>query len=273
MQNGIEKMKIKFLKCGYCKNIERVELNNGKFKQKEFYALSAFINHKNGNFLFDTGYSSHFKEATKKFPYSLYAKVTPHYVKQEDYLINQLNEEIDYIFISHFHADHIAGIKDFENSKIICSKKEYYYLKNKKGFSALKNGFLPDLLPNNFEERAIFIEDFKEIEFPIKNSGFKKGYDIFNDKSLIAISLFGHTIGQYGLFINGEKKYFLISDAVWNSKAFINKIYPSKITKLIKYDYKEYIKTIEKLNIFYNETKDFITIVPTHDTKLIDKLI
>lgn len=266
-------MQFKFIKAGYCSNIERITLKGGSMKKVKFPAMSLFIKSDKFNILFDTGYSSSFEEETKKLPYSIYAKTTPHVVLENEFVKNNVNESIDYIFISHFHADHIAGLRDFKNSKFICSRIEYEFLKDKKGISALVKGFIPKLLPDDFENRVVFIEDKKLIDNPIKNSVFTKVYDLFGDRKLLAVKLDGHSIGQYGLIINDKKKMFLIADATCSTKAYKERIYPSSIMGLIHHNFKEYKKTIDKLNKFYKEVEEDVLIIPTHDMELLEQII
>ena len=154
----------KILKAGYCLQNELCSIIKGKNKQTKFYAMFVLLKHeKYGNILFDTGYSNYFYKASKNFPYSIYANITPVYIDEENSAKCQLEklgimpDEISYIIISHFHADHIAGLKDFNKAKFICLKSAYQNIKNKKNFSSLKEGFLPDLLPV-FRKKATYFQ-------------------------------------------------------------------------------------------------------------------
>ncbi|VYU61657.1 MBL fold metallo-hydrolase [Clostridium tertium] len=261
-------MKVRFIDCGYCSNIERLVRKKGKLKKIRFPALTVYIEHPRGNVLFDTGYSKHFYESVKKFPYNLYGLLTPCTVKEEEYATNVLKgKKIDLILLSHFHADHIAGLKDFPNIPIICSKKEYFHLKNKKNFKALKEGFIPNLLPSDYEDRVKYIEDLEVSKNPIKNSVFTKVYDLFDDGKLLVVELPGHSKNTLGLIINDEKKYFLISDSAWVKENYLEGDYPSKLTRLIMDDYKEFIKTLQKIVKFSKETNNEFQIVATHEMR------
>jgi glyoxylase-like metal-dependent hydrolase (beta-lactamase superfamily II) len=260
MQNGGEKIimikDFKLLKAGHCKQLERVSIASGKWRHIEFPSLFSLITHTTkGNILFDTGYSSHFFDASKKFPYLIYPLVTPVTLKKEDIAVNQINrfnvsaESVKIIFISHFHADHIAGIKDFPQATFICSKEEYKFMIQKSGFAAVTNAFLPALMPSDFASRARFIEDCKVINISSELTPFKSGYDLFSDQSLIAVSLPGHTISQYGLFLKApEAEYFLVGDACWSCEAYEKNIPPAKLASFIFYKWQTYLKTLEMLH-------------------------
>ena len=65
----------------------------------------------------------------QKFPYSVYAKLTPVHFTEEQSIKQQLlldgiqPEEIKYIILSHFHGDHTAGLPDFPKSENINLRK------------------------------------------------------------------------------------------------------------------------------------------------------
>jgi glyoxylase-like metal-dependent hydrolase (beta-lactamase superfamily II) len=253
------KVDIKILKSGYCLGNKNKVLSNSKSEIQKFYAGFALIEHPIfGKILFDTGYSKHFFEAVKHFPYSIYAKITPVTLDNE---INLDNENIKYVIISHFHADHISGLKNFKNAKFICSKTSYVSIKEKTGFNAVIKGFLPDLLPEDFRSRLLFIEDISK---KIKIEIFETCYDIFQDGSIIAVNLDGHTKGQIGIIVDSNQGgKFLISDACWNSISYKENILPPSYVLNLLGNRKEYILTLNKIHNFYEKNKN-IQIIPSH---------
>jgi glyoxylase-like metal-dependent hydrolase (beta-lactamase superfamily II) len=258
---------IEIYEIGYCKHPEFMVLRGGSFKSVKFPAMVASIEHKKGNLLFDTGYSTHFFDTTKRFPEKFYALTTP--VTLDKPLCERINKKIDYIFISHFHADHIGGLKDFPNAHIFCSKEAYELSQSKKlsRFSKTKQGVLPALLPEDFERRVTFIEDLKEIDLPPSLYPFTKGYTILDD--IYIIELPGHAHGQYGMLVDN---YFFISDAIWDIRAITENAKPNILTSLIMKDMKEYYFTIEKLKILHKNNSK-IEIIPTHCTRTLNKYI
>jgi len=255
--------------AGYCKHCERMTLKKGRMKQEKYPALCALIKHpQHGYILFDTGYSDRFFTLTEKFPFSLYRYLTP--VKLNKSLKDQLiehhiaPEEIKYIVVSHFHADHIGGLIDFPNAQFICHPDAIEDIKDKKGFRALIQGFLPKLVPGDFYQRLILLDK----ETPLESSllPFTKGFDLFNDGLLIAVSLPGHAKGQIGLYFKSSKETFLVADSCWHEETFKELIYPSGLTYLIHHDKTAYQQTIKNLHALHGHNKD-IDIIPSHCKK------
>ncbi|ETO92944.1 Zn-dependent hydrolase GumP [Legionella longbeachae] len=254
--------------AGFCKHCERMTLTTGRFKQCEYPALCALINHpERGYILFDTGYTQKFYHLTKKFPASLYRRLTPVFLKKS--LKEQLadkgisSEAIRYVIISHFHADHIGGLCDFPQAQFICHREAVDAIRHKKGWSALIKGFLPGLLPSDFYERLIFLEN--EVKLDANLAPFSLGFDVFNDGRLMAISLPGHAPGHIGLYFKSINDTFLIADSCWHQETFQTLVYPSELTYLVHHDRMAYRKTIQNLHALYQQNKA-IRMIPAHCT-------
>lgn len=260
----------RLFEVGYCKHCQRMTLKNGRFKKYEYPSFCALIKHQNhGYILFDTGYSERFTSLTQKFPASLYRRLTPmtlaKSLKDQLLEIHIKPEDINYIVISHFHADHIGGLRDFPNAQFICHPEAIDDIRHKNGLRALFNGFLPGLLPKDFYERLFLMEN--EIKLGEHLLPFSKGFDVFGDDSLIAIPLPGHAKGQIGLYFKAPNDTFLIADSCWHQETFKELIYPSQLTYLIHHDKTAYVNTIQKLHELYQRNKA-IDIIPSHCQQL-----
>jgi glyoxylase-like metal-dependent hydrolase (beta-lactamase superfamily II) len=265
---------IKLYECGYCTHPEKIVLPNGTLKSIEFPATVALIKHPiKGYILFDTGYGRHFIEATKKFPYSLYAKLTPVFFTEEKSIKKQLEidgikaGDINTIILSHFHGDHTGGLKDFPDAKILTFRKGYEPIKSMSKLRALTKGCLLDLIPEDIDTRITFI-DQAEIKLDNGYGEFTTGFDVFGDKSIIAVDLTGHAIGQFGIFVNLQsgKRVLLCADAVWLSQAYEKLIFPHKVANLLIEDIKAYKKNVIKIH-HLSRTNSEIDILPTHCQK------
>ncbi|MGL1904360.1 MAG: MBL fold metallo-hydrolase [Fibrobacterales bacterium] len=264
-------MDIKFIEAGYCTHPEFIVKKGGSFKPSIFPSTVALINHPSkGYILFDTGYSHNFYTATAHFPEKLYALLTPVYVTPEATAAYQLKlhgidpEDIKHVIISHFHADHVAGIRDFPSAQYHFIDEAYRNVVTLNRFAQVKNGFLKDLLPENFEKRAHAISKSEQIDCGSLIDPITSGWDIFNDGSIIGVSLPGHVPGHMGLFLSAsDADYLLISDACWIEDQFkrLSKIHP--LAYLIIHDKSLYLDTIKKLHTLHLRSKN-LNIIPCH---------
>ncbi|CEG55621.1 MBL fold metallo-hydrolase [Legionella fallonii] len=257
----------KLLEAGFCKHCEKMTLKKGRLKQCEYPAICALIKHpQQGYILFDTGYSDRFFNLTRKFPFSLYRYLTPVTIQKslkEQLLEQHIHpDEINYIVISHFHADHIGSLKDFPKARFFCHQEALADIKNKKGLRALIQGFLPGLLPADFYERLIILGN-KESILASHLAPFTRGFDLFDDGLIFAIPLPGHAQGQIGLYFKAIKETFLIADSCWHQETFQQLIYPHVLTYLIHHDKEAYQNTIQNLHALYQQNKE-MDIIPSH---------
>lgn len=274
-------MAFKLFNTGYCTSLNKLAMKTAPWRCHRFPALFALIQHpQHGNILFDTGHSEHFHRLTNKFPMKIYSWLVA--VDHDPKLgaANQLKEfgikpeEVDYIIISHFHADHIGALCDFPKAKFIYLQTAYDAVKNLNRFLALKAGFLSGLIPEDFMERSQPLELRQLRSLPKMYSPFTMGYDIFNDDSILAIELPGHAKGQLGLFLKtaSREKIFLIADACWSSEAYLKLIPPHTISFLAMAGKKEYMNTLTKIHELKNSSPD-IQIIPSHCNTVWDKIV
>jgi len=255
------------LEAGFCRHCERMTLKTGHIRQREYPSICALITHpQHGYILFDTGYTQRFFDLTKKFPFSLYRYLTP--VTLQKSLKEQLLEQgispddIHYIVISHFHADHIGGLRDFPNARFICHKEGMDEIKQRRGIRGLLKGFLPGLLPSDFFDRLMLL-DKNHIDLNPDLYPFFTGFDLFGDGQIIAIPLPGHAKGHIGLYLKAAKEAFLIADSCWHQETFQSLDFPSHLTYLIHDNKDAYIQTIKNIHALHKNNKS-IDIIPSH---------
>jgi glyoxylase-like metal-dependent hydrolase (beta-lactamase superfamily II) len=273
----MKKVKLFLNYAGYCIANQKHAIQGGANKNMQFNALFALILHpEKGWILFDTGYSERFFTVTRNFPNSIYAYLTKVTVSSQDEIQAQLNHfgicasDVKHVIISHFHADHIGGTKDFENAHFYCSRAGYKQMKAIPSFLGVTKGILKGLLPDDFDDRVMIIED---IATKKQDNIFGVKYDMWGDESIILYDLSGHAAGQIGMHAQTENnEYFFVSDACWCKESFEKNRPAHPIVRLFFHSWKAYISNLNKLNIFHNQFPHII-IVPTHCNETTSKLV
>lgn len=232
------------------------------------HATCALINHpRHGLFLFDTGYSPKFFDATRNFPYSIYRRLTPLVHSDSLTIREQLADlgiaanDIRGVIISHFHADHVAGLCDFGRSEFISSRAAWNDVVGLRGISALRRGFLPSLLPPDFAARVRPIEHFHDPGI----EPFEHCHDLFGDRSVRLIEIPGHARGQIGALVQASptKQMLLAADATWTLGSLRARRLPHWLTFGFVDSLVDMRQTLDQLHEFSMRYPS-IEIVPTH---------
>lgn len=270
-------VKFDLLKVGHCKHPECAVLRGGARRAIDFPALVGLIEHPQyGLMLYDTGYSEHFNQATRRFPECLYRWITPVTLPPEEELLIQLESrgiraaDIETIFISHFHADHVAGLRDFPKARFIATNAEQTLCKRKSRLGRLRRAYLSELLPEDLEQRLQYAEKMPQVPLPATWSPFDNAYDLLGDASILGIDLPGHTTSQLGVAFQAEEPIFLIGDACWKIEGLHKNIKPSLLAYLLFDNTSAYDATFAKLRALYLST-NAPQIIPSHCTTSLRK--
>lgn len=250
-------VKFDLLKVGHCQHAECAALRGGGLRAIDFPALVGLVEHPTqGLMLYDTGYSRHFWEATRKFPECLYRVITPVQLAPEEELLAQLEErriaasDIETIFISHFHADHVAGLRDFPSARFIATAGERRTMEKKGRIGRLRRAYLRDLLPEDLDARLTLAEKQPEMPLPEAWRPFAHGHDLLGDASMLGLNLPGHTASQLGVAFaaSGEDTpVFLIGDACWKIEGLTQNRPPSRLAYSLFDSAAEYDATFARL--------------------------
>jgi glyoxylase-like metal-dependent hydrolase (beta-lactamase superfamily II) len=255
------------LDTGYCLAREDHLIEGGRRVQVQCHSIVAVLRHpQHGWLLWDTGYAPRMLDATSSFPFSLYRRATPLRLDARLAVVAQLSRwhlspgDIRSIILSHFHADHIAGLLDFPDATLIASEAAYEDVASRRGFRALQRAFIPNLLPKDFLKRAQLFSDFAGPFLPALGST----HDLFNDGSLLLISLPGHARGQIGLLARTTRgRVLFAADGCWLRRSIYEQRPPSRITQLVVDDPHAVRTTITHLHDFLRVSSDVI-VIPSH---------
>ena len=265
-------MKINILHAGYCTAPEHIAIHGGRWRSIHFPAMFALLRHPRfGAMLFDTGYSRHFFDETEKFPNRFYRWLTPVTLRGEDLLVNQLEafdlrpRDISHVFISHFHADHIASLPDLGWSRYVYMPHAFGHLRGLHPSEDLKHAFLRGLIPVDFDDRSHEVDMSKPVLLSEEYAPFTTGYDLLGDGSLTGVELPGHAHGQMGLFVRADdgQLFFFVADAAWLKRSIIENTPPHRVTNLLFPDPKIYRRTLGQLHT-YSRVHPATHVIPSH---------
>ena len=230
-------------------------LKGSGFASRNFPVHAYLIQTQVGNYLWDTGYAEHFRKAISSGVYQLYGRVTPAVFDERQSLRAQLlsdgitSDDIGALILSHFHADHIAGVQDFPKARLLASASGWQAVRHLKGISALRRAFLPQLMPLDIERRMNFIETICERDLPPELTPFTRGWDLTGTGEIFVIRLPGHARGHLGAFVLLDHGWILLaSDAAWVRENYQELRGPSEFSFLIQDNRADYYRTLKLLN-------------------------
>ncbi|PIT13480.1 MBL fold metallo-hydrolase [Snodgrassella alvi] len=243
------------LDSGYCTHLGCVALRGAPMRKCKFPALVYLLSAHGRYWLWDTGYASYFDDYTKQGIYRLYRWVTPTYFSPQQAILAQLQQrgmtaaDITAVLISHFHADHIAGLRDFSNCRMICSGQGWQQLRPLRGMAALKQAFVPGLIPDGFESQVQFVETFPVQALPAQLAPFQYGYALpESNGEIVLVPLPGHAVGQLGAFVATDNGWVLLaSDAAWSHLNYQQMRPPLKLANVIMNNPRAYLTTLQAL--------------------------
>jgi glyoxylase-like metal-dependent hydrolase (beta-lactamase superfamily II) len=232
--------------------------------------LPVFIHAKHGVIMFDTGYSEHFLVETSRGAASLQRLLASPELAGAGNARAQLlgygvnPDDVRLIVLSHFHADHIAGVRDFPKAEFLFKADAWLPMKEASLLKRVKLGFVPGLLPNDFTQRSRYLSsaDLKRVTLDLP--GFSMGYDLLGDGSLWGIDLPGHAPGHLGVaaVLNG-KTYFFTADASYLYQGITDCRLPARALDLLLSDRRSYQDTLHRLHQLTTKPSDLV-MIPYH---------
>ncbi|MDQ2731853.1 MAG: MBL fold metallo-hydrolase [Armatimonadota bacterium] len=255
------------LDTGYCLAVEATMIRGGRWRVRRMHSAAVLLKHPHrGWTLWDTGYTTRFYTETRRWPFVLYPLITPAVIKPgwsaaarlKSYGISP--EDIATIVISHMHADHIGGLKDFPHAQYVVTAAAWDHASGIQGWHALRRAFIPSLIPTDFACRATLLPPFDGSVLP----PFGPNHDLFGDGSLILVPLPGHARGQVGaLATTSRRRLFLAADSVYFTASIRDQRRPSPITNAFVDDPSAVGTTIDALYQFSKDNPD-VAFLPTH---------
>ncbi len=249
--------KVTAFRVGHCSHPSCMALKGSGLQSLCFPSRAYLIETARGLYLWDTGYADRFRQATGKGVFRLYAWVTPIDFAPEESLHGQLREvgvdpkDIDTLLLSHFHADHVAGMRDFPQARLLCSKPGWDAVRSLSGFGALRQAFIPELMAPDIEARLGFVESVDAAPLPAALAPFTHGRPLAGGEIMI-VDLPGHAPGHIGAFVRTDHGWVLLaSDAAWVEQSYQQLQGPSELSFVIQHRRSSYYDTLRKLHALY----------------------
>lgn len=171
--------------------------------------------------------------------------------------------DIQYVILSHYHNDHMGGLLDFPSSRFVASRIEYDRLLKMTTFQQSSAAFNSALLPADFAQRLLPIEDFPTVVRP-ELAPFGEVKEAF--PNVFLVNLPGHTRVQYGAYLPNQST-FLVADALWTGAALDGPATePPSLVRFIKDNWRTYRQTMQRLRQF-RALKPAVRILASHDNQ------
>ncbi len=264
-------VEVRLLVAGSCTHPEALTRRGAPWRPAEFPSLVAVVRHpEHGVLLYDTGYSPRFFEETARFPDAVYARTTPVRCAPQDTASAQLDragiapQEVRTVVLSHLHADHVGGARDFPRALFVHSRHALESARGRRGLARLRHGFLPGLLPEDLAHRSTFVEDLTPIHGAHPLAALGPCYDLLGDGTVTAVGLAGHQAGHLGLHVrSGGHEVLFVGDAAWSTRAITHLEQPHALARLVTHDWAAYRRTLRALHHLQAEHPDLL-VVPSH---------
>jgi glyoxylase-like metal-dependent hydrolase (beta-lactamase superfamily II) len=166
------------------------------------------------------------------------------------------------VLLTHPHWDHTGALGDLPRATVRLARPDYDYVAPMT--AALDHGVLPHLLRRAWKR----LEPFDTSGPPLLR--FEASNDLFQDGSVIAVPLPGHTPGSTGYLVRGRggKRWLFTGDSTWTLRG-VEK--PAHKTVPIDADKTTTGETIGRLHALLSEHPE-IAIFPAHDAAALEAL-
>jgi len=238
----------------------------GKEADSNFSAI--LVKHKDDMLLFDTGLG---RKISEQYRQDMPMWLRPVFRYEEP--VAPARTQLDHagfapvkrIILSHSHWDHASAISDFPEAQVWVAPEEMAVIRQ-------PQSTLGSAWPSQVSAKSI---NWREIGFtPEPYEGFARSLDIFDDKTVVLVPLYGHTPGSIGMFVTVDSgtRYFFVGDVVWRAAALKEskpKFWPARA--LVDDNAERTQQTINTISELIKNNPGTV-VVPAHDGAVQNKL-
>lgn len=224
--------------AGSVRHREAIVHRGGSWRQLEIPARIGVIEHTAGPILFDLGYHPSLRQRLRGLS-RLYHRLVPWRCRPDQTAAAALArlgyapDDLQFILVSHFHADHIAGLVDFPRARVVASTTAWRALQERSSVSLARHGYFRELLPADLAGRLQLV-DPPDPGPTLEESAL----DLLGDETLGVVSLPGHAPGQVGLWARPRtgREVLFVADATFSRAGVDTGTLPSAPFVRLAYD-------------------------------------
>lgn len=254
----------RLLATGSSRHPERTVRRDGGLRPIEFPSNVAVVETSDGYWLFDTGYAPRLDGLKATLWGRAYATIVPFELSSAGAAVDQLEAlgvpavDVTRVIVSHFHADHLAGLRDFPRATIVAHGDGLAEIQAKRGLSAARRALFRSLLPDDLAQRFVDVADLPPAGLDWEGWRDVPAWRLTSDDSVVAVALPGHARGQIGLLLGGPSGTFHVADAAWTTRSITENVRPSRLTRVVHDDWAAYLATLERLHHLHRAGPELI---------------
>jgi glyoxylase-like metal-dependent hydrolase (beta-lactamase superfamily II) len=162
--------------------------------------------------------------------------------------LGRCKQDIQTVILTHFHADHIGGLADLPQARILTSRQAWDAVQSRGATRNALAGVFPSLLPTDFQRRLVFFEDAAVVQAPL---GLGPAWDIAGDGTVLIVDLPGHHDGHIGVcFAKLAQPLLYATDVQWLLQAVLEDRCPGFPASLTLHDRKAAAASVAKVRAF-----------------------
>jgi glyoxylase-like metal-dependent hydrolase (beta-lactamase superfamily II) len=256
-------MKVVFANSAMMPTVERLVLKRGRLQKIPLRVRYGLIFHPTfGPTLIDTGYTVETINGPRSWPLRFYGRLFQPRLCADGQptavlaRFELMPSDIRHVIVTHFHADHVSGLRQFPNARFIADAQAVDQIYANNTFANVRHGVFPELLPDDFRDRLVTMQNSKQRE---TTPELPNGFDVFGDGSVLTVPLPGHLVSHFGVYFPQLEQAFLYAaDTQWLHKAIMEQRLPGPPASITTADIRAAQASADMVRAFANKGGDVV---------------